>query len=60
MIAFVMIVHDVLGHGAAEVPLAEGNDAVETFMLDGPDEALSVGICIRRPPRRLYLSLIHI
>jgi len=38
MIAFVMIMRDVLGHGLAEVPLAERNDAIETFLFDGPDE----------------------
>ena len=54
MIAFVMIVRDVLGHGLPEVPLAERNDAIETFLFDGPDEALGVGIRIRRPPRRLH------
>ncbi len=32
MIALVMIVDDVLGHGPLEVPLAEGNYAIETFM----------------------------
>ena len=48
-IAFVMIVRDVLGHGLLEVPLAERNDAIETFLFDGPDEALGVGIRIRRP-----------
>jgi hypothetical protein len=52
MIAFLMIVDDVLGHGLLEVPLAEGNDAIETFLFDGADEALGVGIRIRRPPRR--------
>ena len=54
MIAFVMIMRDVLGHGLLEVPLAERNDAIETFLFDGPDEALSVGICIGRLPRRLH------
>jgi len=54
MIALAMIVDDVLGHGLLEVPLAEGNYAIETFMFDGADEALGVGIRIRRPPRRLH------
>ncbi len=40
MIAFVMIMHDVLGHGLPEVPLAKRNDSIQTFMFDGPDEAL--------------------
>ena len=44
MIALAMIVDDVLGYGLLEVPLAEGNYAIETFMFDGADEALGVGI----------------
>ena len=51
-----MIVDDVLGHGPLEVPLAQGNDAIETFMFDRADEALGVGIRIRREPRRLHNS----
>ena len=54
MIAFAMILRDVLGHGLAEVPLAQWNEAIETFLFDRADEPLSVGICIRRPPRRLH------
>ena len=54
MIVFVMIVRDILGHGLTKVPLAERNDAIETFLFDGPNEALSMGIRIRRPPRRLH------
>ena len=54
MVAFVMIVRDVLGHGLPKVALAKRNDAIETFPFDGPDEAFSVGIRIRRPPRRLH------
>ena len=54
MIAFVMIMRDVLGHGLPEVPLAERNDAIETFLFDGPDEALGVGIGIGRLKRRLH------
>ena len=34
MIAFLMIVDDVLGHGLLEVPLAEGNDAIKTFSFE--------------------------
>ena len=44
MIAFVMIVRDVLRHGLPEMPLAEQNQAIETFLFDGPHEALGVGI----------------
>jgi len=53
MIALVMIVDNALGHGLLEVPLAQRNYAIETFMLDGADEALGVGIRIWHPPRRL-------
>jgi len=53
MIALVMIVDDVLGHGLLEVPLAEGNCAIETFMFDGADEALGVGIGVSRRLHRL-------
>src|SRR5687767_303475 len=54
MIAFTMIMRDVLGHGVPNVPFAKGNDAIEAFLFDGPDETLSVGIRIRRPPRGLH------
>src|SRR4029453_3613022 len=47
-IAFLMIVDDVLGHSLLEVPLAEGNYAIKTFMFDGADEALGGGIRVRR------------
>jgi hypothetical protein len=53
MIALVLVLNDELGHGPLEMPLAE-RIAIETFMFDGADEALSVGIRIRRPPRRLH------
>ena len=54
MIAFVMIVRDVLGHGLPKVPLAERKEAIQTFMFDRPNEALSMRIRIRRPPRGLH------
>src|SRR4029453_3067210 len=41
MIAFVMKVRDVLGQARPEVPLAERNDAIETFLFNRPDEPLS-------------------
>ena len=40
MIAFVMTMRDVLGHGVSQVPLAERSDAIATFRFDGPEEAL--------------------
>ncbi len=52
MIAFLMIVDDVLGHGLLEVTLAEGNDAIETFMFDGANEALGMGIGVSRQLHR--------
>ncbi len=54
MIAFAMIVRDVLGQGLPEMPLAERNDAIETFLFDGPDEALGVRVRIGRLKRRLH------
>jgi hypothetical protein len=57
MIAFAMIMRDVLGHRVPKVPFAKWHEAIETFLFDGPDEALSalsVSIRIRRPPRRLH------
>src|SRR5687767_15781260 len=54
MIAFVMIMRDVLGHALLEVLLAERHDSIQTLMFDGPNKALSMGIQIRRPPRRLH------
>ena len=56
MIAFAMIMRDVFRQSVPKVPFAKWNDAIETFLFDGPDEALSVGIRIRRPPRRLHNS----
>ena len=44
MIAFAMIVRDVFGHDLPEVPLAQWNEAIETFLFDRADETLSVGI----------------
>jgi hypothetical protein len=31
-----------------EVPLTEGNDAIETFFLDRPDESLGIGVRVGR------------
>ena len=39
-----MRVLDELREGVPEVPLTDGNDAVETFFLDRPDESLGVGV----------------
>ena len=54
MITLVMIMLDVLGQRVPDVPLAERNDAMETFLFDGADEALGVGIRIRCPPRGVH------
>ena len=45
---------DNLRDGAPKVVLAYGNDAVETFVLDRPHEALRVGIRIRRAFRNQH------
>ena len=42
MIAFAMIMRDVLGLHVPKVPFAKLSDAIETFLFDGPDEALSM------------------
>jgi hypothetical protein len=48
VIPFEMIVRDILRDRASEVPLADWNDAIETFFLDRPDESLGVGVRVWR------------
>jgi len=55
-----------LGDRASEVPLADGNNLMETLFRDRPDESLGVGIGARRARRRqdhpdagLALALSH-
>ena len=50
MITFAMIVRDVSGHGLPEVPLAQWNEAIETFLFDSPG-GFSVGGITARNPR---------
>ena len=45
--AFVMVMRDILGDGLPEMTLPERHKAIQTFLLDGAHEALSVGIGIR-------------
>ena len=47
-----MILLDELGDRVPQVPLAEGNDAIETLLLNRPDESLGVRIGVRRAFRR--------
>jgi len=46
-----MVVLDVFRHGAAEVPLADRNQPVQTFLFDRPHEPFRVGVRIRRTRR---------
>ena len=50
---FAQVVGHVLGDGPAEVAFPEGHQAIQTFLLDGADEALRVRVRIRGPERRL-------
>jgi hypothetical protein len=48
MVAFAMIMGQVFGECAAEVPLAQRYQAVQTFLSDGPDKAFRVRMAVRR------------
>jgi len=48
MVPRAMIVLDELRDGVPEVPLTDGNDPIETFVLDRPYESLGVGVGVRR------------
>ena len=48
MIPLAMIVRDELRDGVSKMPLADGNDPIETFLLDRPDESLGVGVRVGR------------
>jgi hypothetical protein len=52
MIPLAMIVLDELREHVPQVPLAERNDAIETLLLDRPDESLGTSIGVRRALRR--------
>ena len=54
MIAFAMVVLDVLGDRAPEMALAERYDPIEAFLLDRPHEAFGVGIRVRRLVRSAH------
>jgi len=54
VIPLAMIVRGELSQGSAEMPFAEGSDAIEAFFLDRPDEPLCVRITVRRPGRRTH------
>ena len=54
MIAFAMVVLDVLGDRAPEMALAERYDSMEAFLLDRPHEAFGVGIRVRRVVRSAH------
>ena len=48
MVAFAMIMDQVFGERAAEVPLAQRYQAVQTLLFDRPDKAFRVRIAVRR------------
>ena len=50
--AFLVVVDDVLGDRALKMPLAEGNDPVETLAADRAHPALAVGVQVRASARR--------
>jgi hypothetical protein len=54
MVTFTVIVGHELRERAAQVPLSERNEAVETFLFDGTNEPLRVRIAVRRPERYPY------
>ena len=51
MIPLAMIVLDELRDGVPEVPLTDGDDAIETFFLDRPHESFGVGVRVWRALR---------
>src|SRR5262245_51564501 len=53
MVPFAMIMDDKLGARATEMPLTERNHPIQTHLFDRADEALGVGVRIRRLVRRL-------
>jgi hypothetical protein len=48
MIAFAVVLLDVLRHGPSEVALPDWNQPVKAVFLDGPHEAFRVGVRIER------------
>jgi hypothetical protein len=48
MIPLPMIVSGVLASGLSQRPFAEEDHSIETFILDRPDESLSVGVQVGR------------
>ena len=54
MIPLMMIVFDEFPNRPSEVPLADRNHPIETFLFDRSDESFRVRIRIRRPQRRLH------
>jgi hypothetical protein len=48
VVPLLVVVRDVLAQDGAQVGFAERDDLRETLALDGPHEALSMGVQIRR------------
>ena len=53
MVAFAMVVRDVLRNGASQMALAQRDPPIQTLGLDGPHKALRMRIAIRRAHGRL-------
>jgi len=51
VIPFAVVVRDVLGHGAAEVPIPDRNQPVQAFFFDRPHEPFRVRVRIGRALR---------
>jgi len=54
MVPFPMIMRREFSEGPAQMGFAEADDLIQTFFLDGPDEALRVRIAVRCLKWRLH------
>jgi hypothetical protein len=53
MVPLAVVVRDELLHGSPEMPFSKRNEAIETLLVDRPDEPLRIRIRIRSLKRRL-------
>ena len=51
VVPFSVIVRDVLGHRAPEMPISDRNQPVQTLFFDRPNKTFRVGVRIRGAPR---------
>jgi hypothetical protein len=54
MIPLAVVMRDELHHRSSEVPFAERNHPVETFLLDRPHEPFRIGVRVQSLIRRLH------